>query len=284
MFIEEAILFGKPRQMEDKTVLIAKDGREIPAGDSAAPIFDQNGKVSGAIIIFRDMTRERESQHLRSDFAYASHQLRTPVTQALYTLELALGEKELPIIKESMEIAYRAVKNVGRLVEQVLEVSNIDQHTVIPKFETVKLFEICDEILKLAEETAKRQNVVLTASPISGALGIITDRKILRKALLQILENAIYYSRSGGEVRFNVRLQENNVLFEIVDSGIGIPEIQQALVFVKFFRGSNIPPEVIGAGLGLYLAREYVNLLKGNIWFKSEENKGTVFSIFIPNQ
>ncbi len=284
VFIEEAILFGKPRQMEDKTVLIAKDGREIPAGDSAAPIFDQNGKVSGAIIIFRDMTRERESQHLRSDFAYASHQLRTPVTQALYTLELALGEKELPIIKESMEIAYRAVKNVGRLVEQVLEVSNIDQHTVIPKFETVKLFEICDEILKLAEETAKRQNVVLTASPISGALGIITDRKILRKALLQILENAIYYSRSGGEVRFNVRLQENNVLFEIVDSGIGIPEIQQALVFVKFFRGSNIPPEVIGAGLGLYLAREYVNLLKGNIWFKSEENKGTVFSIFIPNQ
>ena len=270
--------------MEDKTVLIAKDGREIPAGDSAAPIFDQNGKVSGAIIIFRDMTRERESQHLRSDFAYASHQLRTPVTQALYTLELALGEKELPIIKESMEIAYRAVKNVGRLVEQVLEVSNIDQHTVIPKFETVKLFEICDEILKLAEETAKRQNVVLTAPPISGALGIITDRKILRKALLQILENAIYYSRSGGEVRINVRLQENNVLFEIVDSGIGIPEIQQALVFVKFFRGSNIPPEVIGAGLGLYLAREYVNLLKGNIWFKSEENKGTVFSIFIPNQ
>lgn len=283
-FIEEVILFGKPKQMEDKTVLIAKDGREIPAGDSAAPIFDQKGKVSGAIIIFRDATQERESHHLRSDFAYASHQLRTPVTVALYSLELALGEKELPVIKESMEVAYRSVKNVGRLVEQVLEVSRIDQHNVIPKFEAVKVIEICEEVFKLAEETAKRQNVILTVSPISGALGIVTDRKILCKALLQILENAIYYSRPGGEVKLNVRLQENDVLFEIEDSGIGIPENQQALVFVKFFRGSNIPTDVIGAGLGLYLAREYVKLLKGNIWFKSEEDKGTVFSILIPSQ
>ena len=284
VFIEEAILFGKPRQMEDKTVLITKNGREIPAGDSAAPVFDQNGKVSGAIIIFRDATQERESQMLRSDFAYAAHQLRTPITSALYSLELALGEKELPVIKESMKIAHQGVRNVGRLVEQVLEVSKIDQRRVVPEFAPVKVLEICDEILKLAEEIAKRQNVVLTASPISGALGITTDRKILCKALLQILENAIYYSRPGGEVKLNVRFQENNVLFEIEDSGIGIPEIQQALVFVKFFRGSNIPPEVIGAGLGLYLAREYVKLLKGNIWFKSEENKGTVFSILIPSQ
>lgn len=284
VFIEEAILFGKPRQMEDKTVLIAKDGREIPAGDSAAPIFDQNGKVSGAIIVFRDATQERESQHLRSDFAYAAHQLRTPVTQALYSLELALGEKELPVIKESMRIAYQGVRNVGRLVEQVLEVSKIDQHNVIPKFEAVKVIEICEEVFKLAEETAKRRNVILTASPISGALGIVTDRKILCKALLQILENAIYYSRPGGEVKFDVKFQDNGVLFQIEDSGIGIMEIQQALVFVKFFRGSNVPPDVIGAGLGLYLAREYVKLLKGNIWFQSEEDKGTVFSILIPSQ
>lgn len=283
-FIEEAILFGKVKQMEDKTVLIAKDGREIPAGDSAAPVFDQSGKVSGAIIVFRDATQERESQMLRSDFAYAAHQLRTPITSALYSLELALGEKELPVIKESMKIAHQGVKNVGRLVEQVLDVSKIDQRRVVPEFGAVKVLEICEEVFKLAEETAKRQNVILTVSSISGALGVVTDRKILCKALLQILENAIYYSRSGGEVRINVRLHENNVLFEIEDSGIGIPENQQALVFVKFFRGSNIPTDVIGAGLGLYLAQEYVKLLKGNIWFQSEEDKGTVFSILIPAQ
>jgi two-component system sensor histidine kinase VicK len=72
-------------------------------------------------------------------------------------------------------------------------------------------------------------------------------------------------------------------LFEIQDSGLGITSEQQPLVFTKFFRGSNFnSTDIMGAGLGLYIAKGCVTLLKGKIWFKSEENKGTTFYVQIP--
>ena len=105
-FIEEAMLFGKKGIMENNTLLIRKDGTEISVGDSASPIFDQGGGVAGAIIIFRDVSQERESQRLRSDFAYAAHQFRTPVTKALWNIEVALDEKDSKSRKENLENAH----------------------------------------------------------------------------------------------------------------------------------------------------------------------------------
>lgn len=282
VFIEDAIVRGETRQLENETVLIRKDGSEIPVGDSASPIFDQGGRIMGAIIIFRDVSQERERQALRSDFAYASHQLRTPVNQALWTIETAQGAKGIEEMREAMRIAYLSVRSVQKLVSQLLEVSEIDQGTISQKKETIKVTDVFEGVIKDITIETKARNVTLSIEPISAVAGIETDPKMLKRILTEVLENAVYYNTANGKVHVKVTIQQNDVFTEISDTGIGIPESQKALVFTKFFRGSNIPPEMVGAGLGLYIAKNYVQLLGGKIWFKSEEKKGTTFSILLP--
>ncbi len=282
-FIEDAIVKGKVRSLEENTFLIARDGREIPVGNSAAPILDQNGEVSGAVIIFRDRSKEIEAQMLKSSFAYASHQLRTPVTKALWNLEIAREEKDLRLLNEYIETAYVSMKSVQKLVGELVDVSELDQGFVIPKLQTIGLADLLADVTKQKNEKAKSRNISIILEPVSPALNLRTDRKMLARVLLEIIDNAVLYSRPDGEVKINAGPRKDGILIEVRDFGIGIPQVQQALIFTKFFRGANFDnTNIIGAGLGLYLSQSYIKLLGGKIWFTSKENEGTAFSVFLP--
>ncbi|MBI4993998.1 PAS domain S-box protein [Candidatus Wolfebacteria bacterium] len=281
VFIEEAMLYGRPFPMAEGMVLITKDGREIPVGDSASPMFDLKNNISGVIIIFRDLTNEKESRALHSDFAYASHQMRTPINVALWNIENALEEKNIDEIKNDLNIAYLSLKKAHKAAVELIEVSEVDQKMIIPKFQETKLAELMDEIIKKTKGSSLNKEIKIVVSPIPMAVSIETDSEIFKKALLEIVNNAINFGK-GAEVRINVIFEHDGILIEVHDFGVGIPENQQTLVFTKFFRAYNVPSDIVGAGLGLYLSREYIRLLKGRIWFKSEENKGTIFYIFLP--
>ncbi len=283
VFIEEALIYGQVGFLENNTALIAKDGKEIPVGDSAAPVFDPTGLIIGAIVIFRDISTEKESHSLKSDFAYASHQLNTPATKVLWNLESALEENDNQKLKEKLKIAYQSAKSIQKLNMQLFTVSEIDQKIIIPVHENVKLVDFIGEILKESQEKIKERNVSINIEPISPVLGFNTDTKILKRILMEILENGLNYSKSGGMVKLKTATQNDSFLFEISDTGIGIPEDQQALVFTKFFRGNNFnTTDISGAGLGLFISREYVRLLGGKIWFESKEGKGVTFFISLP--
>ncbi|HTK60450.1 MAG TPA: cache domain-containing protein, partial [Candidatus Baltobacteraceae bacterium] len=138
-FIEEAMLFGEIRPMANSTILVTRDGREIPISDSASPLFDEDGTVNGVIIIFRDATREKDAAMLRTDFAYASHQLRTPVNKAMWDIELALDEAKDPTFREKLQTAYHAIRDVQKLSSRLIEVSQIDQKQIVPEYEDVRI-------------------------------------------------------------------------------------------------------------------------------------------------
>ena len=104
---------------------------------------------------------------------------------------------------------------------------------------------------------------------------------MITRILLEILDNAIHYTKKSSTVTVTISPHAQGLLIEVQDAGIGIMEEQQALVFTKFFRGSNVDKDVAGAGLGLYIAREYSKLLGGKIWFKSSVGKGTLFSVLL---
>lgn len=283
-FIEEAIVYGRTGFLENNTILIAKDGSEVPVGDSAAPIFDSAGIVVGAIIIFRNISKEKENSMIKSDVAYASHQFNTPITKTLWLLESAKEEKSLTKTKEKIEIAYTAALSLQKLSSELLAVSEIDQKIIIPKVEDVKLTDLFDKILKDVEKNIKMSNKVkLEIKPISAILGIKTDQKLFKGAMFEIIDNAIKYNKPLGKVSVQADIQDGNMLVTVSDTGIGIPTDQQSIVFTKFFRGNNVDTtEIIGAGLGLFIAREYIKLLHGKIWFKSEAEKGTTFFVQIP--
>jgi signal transduction histidine kinase len=277
------MLFGKAMPLRNSTNLLRKDGKEIPIGDSAAPIFDSAGKVIGAIIIFRDVSQEKESQQLRSDFAYASHQLRTPVTQALWTIEVAKESKDREEIWKNLNIAEKSIRSVSKLTDQLIEASEIDQRMIITKQEVKRVSDIMDELLKSFNQKIQESDIVIEVGPISPTVSIETDAKILHRILWEVLDNAFNYSHPGGRIIVSHAIQNREFIFEIKDFGIGISKEEAPLIFTKFFRGRNFSTnEIPGAGLGLFIVREYVKLLQGKIWFSSEEGKGATFYISLP--
>lgn len=280
--LEYAFVEKKASSLEEKTLLIKKDGSEIPVGDSAAPILNESDSPEGAIIIFRDLTREREAGHLRSDFAYATHQLRTPVTEALWNLDLAMEEEDPIKKKDDINIVHQSLESVKKLTEDLVAVSEFDQGAVLVKKTMTKIIDILADVQKKVESEAKKRGVTVFIAPVSSVAAINTDPKFLKRILYEIVENAVSYSRQNTEVIVAVSFHEKEVVIEVVDTGMGITEEQQPLIFTKFFRGTNSGGKGAGSGLGLFLAKESIKLLGGKIWFNSEEGKGTTFYISLP--
>lgn len=283
-FIEEAMLFGKVGFMDGNNFLAMKNGKEVPVADSAAALMNRDGEVTGAIIIFRDASKERENQMLRSDFAYASHQLRTPVTKALWSLEVALNEKSIKTMREHLKMAYASMGSVNKLANGIFEVSQIDQGQVVPKLEKIKIGQLVNGVVDSFAKMTKEKSIKINTTPIPDNLEVSTDAKLIHRVVWEVLHNAIEYSPPKCETIVGVSAYDKSVLIEVTDCGPGIPEHQQVLIFTKFFRGNNIDTTATsGAGLGLYIAREYLKLLNGKIWFRSSGlNQGTTFSIELP--
>lgn len=281
-FIEEAMLMAKVFQMQGNTVLVKKDGTETAVGDSAAPIFDVSGNVIGGVIIFRDATEEREFHRLQSDFAYASHQLRTPVTKAIWSIETAQAEKDPAKIQEQLNTAYLSMKSMQKLTSQLLEASELNQGMIVIKKQMVDVNSVITEALKSNKQPITDKNITVTQDLAKKSVLCSTDLKCLTRVVAEVVDNAIIYNKPGGKIEIEVAPDDNGLSIEVTSTGIGINEEQQSLVFTKFFRGSNFDTTTIaGVGLGLYISREYLKLLKGKIWFKSSKDN-TVFTIYLP--
>ena len=280
--IDRAMITGKATSMSDSMLLVRKDGSEILIGDSAAPIFTNGKKIDGAIIVFRDISIEKEEMHLRSDFVYASHQFRTPVTEALWNLETAMDEENPEKRKEDLRIVHQSILSIKKLSEDIVAVSEIDQDNIMAHLAPVKLIDVLTEVQGKLEIVAKARNVTIAIAPVSPLVAINTDLKLLTRALFEIVENAVIYSPNSATVEVKVLLEGKEFCIEVADKGRGISEEEQVLIFTKFFRGSNRGKENVGDGLGLYIAKAYITLLGGKIWFKSAEGKGTTFFVSLP--
>lgn len=281
-FIENAILMKETSFLDVGTLLIKKDGSEVAVGDSAAPINDRNGDTKGAIIVFRDASKEREAMHMRSEFVYASHQLRTPVTEALWNLDIAKKEDDPIKRAEDLDIVGHSLMSIQKLSEHLVAVSEIDQGSISVKKSMTKITDVFGEIQNILEKKAEGGKITLSFGPVSVAAAFDTDPKLFKKALHEVIDNAILYSPAGSDVKINTAIKENNIIIEVADTGVGIPEAEQPVIFSKFFRASSRPKNVAGAGLGLYIAKEYIKVLGGKIWFDSVEGKGTTFFISLP--
>lgn len=280
-FIEEVMLYGETKDMDNNTLLIRKDGKEIPVGDSAAPMLGENGEVAGAIIVFRDATKEKEATLLRTDFAYASHQLKTPVNRALWSLEMLqedIGEEH----KDKLKTAHKSLKDIARLSERLLLVSKIDQGLVTVKSKETSMTSLLKEVVKEAEPHATEMHMKVVLSDVSQDIVSDVDPALLTTALAEIIGNAIMYGGKDGRIEVGLEQGPGEIMISVKDHGIGIEEEQKPLVFTKFFRGQNISDEAVGAGLGLFIAREHVRLLGGKIWFDSTKGEGTTFTIVLP--
>ncbi|MEK7585066.1 MAG: ATP-binding protein [Patescibacteria group bacterium] len=264
----------------------AKNGRLFPVAMMIAPLLNK-GEVSGAIILFRDVTRDREIDQAKSEFvSLASHQLKTPLSAINWYSETILGEEVGPLNdkqKEYVKNLYDANRRMVELVNSLLNVSRIDLGTFAIDPVAVDFAKVAEEVLTelTPQITDKHLNLEKAYDPALPP--IKADPKLVRIIFQNLLSNAVKYTGPSGRVALAVKKEGQNVLIRIVDTGFGIPAADQPKIFTKLFRADNVrDKEAEGTGLGLYLVKAVVEAAKGRIWFESLEGKGTTFFVTLP--
>ena len=283
--ITKAFLTGRP--VSEKMYLRRKDGEKIPVAVTVSPILLAD-KPIGAIEVFRDITLEQEVDRMKSEFiSLASHQLRTPLS-AIKTYTHMLEQGYMGNLnhaqKESLATIISAANRMNELISTLLNITRIESGTISPTPKIVHIDTVIRQVLPELVLMANAKHITVSfVSSTSDRKRIKTDPLIVQEVLTSLVSNAIKYTPKAGEVKIAVKARRNDILIEVHDSGWGIPTYDQDQVFSKFFRSQNIVKrETNGTGLGLYLAKGLIDVLGGNIWFTSQEKKGTSFFFTLP--
>lgn len=239
------------------------------------------------IVLLYDITQIRRLEKVRTDFvANASHELRTPVTALKGFAEVLLdGAMEDPVTcKQFLEIIYKESKRLEILVNDILELSRVEQKQVPLNREILNLSEIIKSCFQVIRPQAASKDINLrfySANPDDILLE--TDRGRLEQVLNNLITNAVNYTDAGGKISIMVEKVGNEAAIHIADTGIGIPEEDLSRIFERFYRVDKARSRNSGGtGLGLSIVRYLVQNLNGRIEVKSKLGIGTTFSVYLP--
>ena len=216
-----------------------------------------------------------------------SHQLRTPLSGMKWLLELlqksdtgSLNKKQ----KDFIEKIYSSNERMIALVNDLLEVTRIEQGDTKLYLQPTDLAPIIRALIKEKEKEVKKKHLQISFTTEQEPFPQVrTELNKIKQALFNIISNAVSYTPENGKIVIDLQKQDGTVLGTISDTGPGIPADQQKNVFTKFFRGSNVTSlETSGTGLGLYISKAFIEASGGKLWFKSEEGKGTTFYFTLP--
>lgn len=286
-FIKQTIATGEPKDMSNHTFLIRKDGSKVAVADSAAPLKDKSGKVTGVVVVFRDVTKEREVDRMKTEFvSVASHQLRTPLSAIKWFLEMVLEGDAGKINKEQRDFLQQAFDSNTRmisLVNDLLNVSRLETGRIMIEPVPTDLVKLCQIIIKESAPLISAHNLKFKFTKPAKIDKINIDPKLISQVVANLLSNGIKYTLSKGKVELKIVVDRSNVIISVSDTGMGIPKNQQSKLFQKFFRADNaVSKETEGTGLGLYVAKSVVEASGGKIGFNSVENQGSTFWFTLP--
>jgi signal transduction histidine kinase len=230
--------------------------------------------------------RLRELDRLKDEFvATASHELRTPLTSLSGYLEMSLDPAEGPLSptrENHLRIVKRNADRLAVLVDQLLFLARADSHPLELDPEPVDLAEIVDEAAETARPAAHAKNIVLHIER-DLLLGVRADRPQLLRVVDNLVANAVKFTPEGGTVRLATRRDGNEAIFEVVDTGLGIPREEQSDLFNRFFRGTNaIEKAIPGSGLGLAISQVIAEAHGSSIQVESTPGSGSTFRLALP--
>ena len=239
-------------------------------------------------IITRSFERIAEVSRLKTEFiSIASHQLRTPLTNLKFVVETLITEKDDLLknkdAREYLDILKKNTERMNKVIDELLVVSRLDAQEVFSRDETISLKDFMEKLVEREKRLLGNPDINVFVEVSPNVPEVLVDPTILERIIKAVLENAIIYTEDKGKIKIAIKKELNNIIFEISDSGVGIPASDQKYIFQKFFRSKNILRfSTQGSGLGLYIAKNLLKLIKGKIWFVSKEGKGSTFYIKIP--
>lgn len=216
----------------------------------------------------------------------ASHQLRTPLTSVKGYVSMVLDGDAGRLNNDQKKLlgeAYASAQRMVYMIADFLNVSRLKTGKFLIEPSTVDLPKMLNEELSQLEPTARARGLTLEAHIPAEFPELQLDETKIRQVLMNFIDNAIFYSNSGGTITVSLDASDGIVTFTVKDTGIGVPVAERSKVFSKFFRATNarhVRPD--GTGIGLFMAKKVVSAHGGDMIFESQENKGSLFGFTLP--
>lgn len=289
-----AVMNGENFETRDLILVSVQEQRRPVAISVVCTTTGQNERI----ITLRDIARELEEEGEQADFiSTASHEMRTPVASIEGYLGLALNPKTATIderARKYLEEAHASSKHLGRLFKDLLDVTKLDDKKIRVQLTPVEMASTVRSIANgqvpmmsekgihytFGANAARSDN---TTRVVNQEVYASVDIDFLREAVNNLVENAIKYTASGGGIWVNVRGDDDRVLINVTDTGIGISPDDLKHVFQKFYRADNSQTRTVGGtGLGLYLVKQRVEAMGGKVWAESSFGEGSTFYLSFP--
>ena len=253
------------------------------------PVYLQNSKnaIIGSIVNIEDITEIIKLENMRKDFvANVSHELKTPLTSINGFVETLIINENIDADKRNrfLGIIKKESDRLKRLIEDILLLSSIESKTNILK-ERVVLFEVFKEVYEIVNYIATSKDIEISYKFIDEKTVLEANGDYVKQLLLNLIDNAVKYTAPGGKVTINQYTENNNIVIEVIDNGVGIPKEDIDKIFQRFYRVDKARSRAVGGtGLGLAITKHIVNSLKGSITVESELNIGSKFIVTIPKK
>jgi two-component system, OmpR family, phosphate regulon sensor histidine kinase PhoR len=273
-----AVIAGDPSQILE---IAAGNGRILQA--NVAPVTNVFGEVDSAVVVFHDLTDIRRTEKMRRDFvANVSHEFKTPLTSIRgYAETLLSGAKDDPkIALDFLRTIERNAKHLEDLVTDLLVLARLEAEVPARK-DTIDLKTIIEEQLSSRKTSVDERKLRVTLE--CAAIDIHADRSRLAAALSNLIDNAIYYNKPGGDIRISAEIRNGQLAIAVADTGYGIPSGELPRIFERFYRVDKARArESGGTGLGLSIVKHAIESQGGTIGVSSRIGQGSTFTISLP--
>ena len=283
--IDKVLQSGKTERGTEYDTLISRKGTECPIAVSAAPIRKSEGAVVGVVMVFCDVSHEREVDRLKIDFTSSvSHELRTPLTSIKAYTATILRDPNMPeeTRRQFLAIIDEESNRLAALIEDLLEVSRIEPGAAKVRRETVDVAAVIEKVLLNLTPLAQKKNIQLRKD-IGDELPMLqADEGKIESVVTNLVNNAIKFTPGHGHVAICIEVTDGEMVIRVSDTGMGVPKEALSKIFDRFYRVNRPGKQIQGTGLGLSIVNKIVTMHNGRIEVESEMDQGTTFTVFLP--
>jgi two-component system phosphate regulon sensor histidine kinase PhoR len=277
------VLKKKKKTIHAETVIKSKSGEHITGAVTSFPIYDEKGEFSGGVEIFRDMTeykrRERERKNFLTMFV---HDMKNAIIPVQGFLTRMLEGKAGPLTEkqhEYLDLMKAEMSKFEIFVIDFLEFSKFEAKKYKPDFKDFHIDDALRKNIETVKLEAEQKNIQIRCDSSLNDTVISADATMINRVIMNLLNNAVKYTKRGGTIQALCSMENGRVLVQIKNPGTTISEDQVPFVFDAFFRSGK---DRDGSGLGLAISKKIIDMHNGSIRVDITRDRETVFSFALP--